>query len=96
LVTWEHCDHIYDGAIIKVRVQFVIDSDLKRRATERAGESGVSFAEYVVKLVERDMALSETKTGIEAIFDLGSSGGSNVAENKRAMIGEAIAARRLR
>ena len=81
---------------MKVRVQFAMDSDLKRRATERARESGLSFAEYVLKLIERDVALAKSKTGIEAIFDLGSSGGSNVAANKQAMIAEAIAARRLR
>jgi hypothetical protein len=33
-------------------------------------------------------------TGIEVIFDLGSSGGSGIARNKKQMIGDAIAARR--
>jgi hypothetical protein len=76
-----------------VRAQIAIDRDLKRRATERASESGVSFAEYVVKLVEKDVERPKSKTGIEAIFDLGSSGGSDIARNKKQMIGEAIEAR---
>jgi len=76
-----------------VRTQIAIDEQLKRRATECAVESGISFAEYVVKLVEKDVQRPKSKTGIEAIFDLGSSGGSDIARNKKQMIGEAIAAR---
>jgi hypothetical protein len=78
---------------MKVRVQFAIDSDVKRRATERAAQSGLSFAQYVVKLIERDLERPKSKTGIEAIFDLGSSDGSDIARNKKQMIGEAVAAR---
>jgi len=70
-----------------VRAQIAIDEDLKRRATERAGEAGVSFAEYIVNLVQEDVERSKIKTGIEAIFDLGSSGGSDIARNKKRMIG---------
>ena len=40
---------------MKVRVQFTIDSDRKRRATERARESGLSFAEYAAKLIKKDL-----------------------------------------
>jgi hypothetical protein len=79
---------------MKVRMQFAIDTELKRRATERAGESGLSFGEYVVNLIERDFALPKTKIGVEAIFNLGSSGGSDIARNKKQIIGEAFAARR--
>ena len=35
--------HLRGSLSVKVRVQFAIDSDLKRRATERAAESGLSL-----------------------------------------------------
>lgn len=70
-----------------------MDSDLKRRATERARASGLAFAEYLVSLIEKDLERPKSKTGIEAIFNLRSSGGSNIARNKKQMIGEAIEAR---
>jgi hypothetical protein len=79
-----------------VRAQIAIDMELKRRATERACEAGVSFAEYVVKLVERDVERPKIKTGIEAIFDLGSSGGSDIAVGKHSMIAEAFDSMRRR
>jgi len=79
---------------MKVRVQFAIDSDLKRCATERARESGLTFAEYVVKLAEKDVERPKSKTRIESIFDLGSSGGSDIARNKKQMLADAFAARR--
>jgi hypothetical protein len=75
---------------MKVRVQFAMDSDLKLLATERAHASGLSFGEYVVKLVEEDLDRPKSKTGIEAIFNLGSSGGSDIAHNKDSMIAEAL------
>jgi hypothetical protein len=75
---------------MKVRVQFAIDDNQKRRATERARDSGLSLAEYVVILIERDLEHPKSKTGIEAIFNLGSSGGSEIARNKKQMIAEAL------
>jgi hypothetical protein len=78
---------------MKVRIQFAMDRELKSRATVRARASGLSLAEYFVSLIEKDLALPKTKIGVEAIFNLGSSRGSNVAANKHAMIAEAIAGR---
>jgi hypothetical protein len=75
---------------MKVRVQFTIDSDRKRRATERARESGLSFAEYAAKLIKKDLKPTKDKTSVEAIFNLGSSSGSDIARNKKQMIADAI------
>lgn len=75
-----------------VRTQITIDSELQAQARQRASELGVSLAEYVRRLVAKDLARPEQKADISCIFDLGSSGGSNIAENKDAMIGEAISA----
>jgi hypothetical protein len=43
-----------------------------------------------VDLIAGDLACSEAKVDIACIFDLGSSGGSNIARNKDSMIAEAF------
>jgi hypothetical protein len=73
-----------------VRTQITLESELQRQARRRASEMGVSLAEYVRRLVARDLARPEQKVDVSTIFDLGSSGGSNIAVNKDAMIAEAF------
>jgi hypothetical protein len=72
------------------RTQIALDNELQRRARRRASDLGVSFAEYVRRLVERDLSHPKAVVGIEALFDLGSSGGSNIARHKHEMIEEAF------
>ncbi len=79
-----------------VRTQITLESELQRQARRRASELGVSLAEYVRSLVARDLARPENTVDVSSIFDLGSSGGSNISVNKHAMIGEAISAIRSR
>ena len=76
------------------RTQITLDSELQRRARQRANDLGVSLAEYVRRLVARDLGSSPASADPSAIFDLGSSGGSNIAKNKDAMIAEAFTASR--
>jgi hypothetical protein len=80
----------YDGAIMTSRTQITLDPELQWRALRRASDLGISFAEYVRRLVEQDISEPKAVVGIEALFDLGSSGGSNIAKNKDAMIAEAF------
>jgi hypothetical protein len=84
----------YDGAIMMSRTQITLDTQDHRRARQRANELGISLAEYLRRLVARDLAGPQSKRDVTAIFDLGSSGGSNIALNKDAMIGEAFEAAR--
>ncbi len=81
----------YDGTIMMVRTQISLENELQRRARQRASESGVSFAEYVRRLVVRDLARPETKADVSRIFDLGRSDGSNIAADKDSMLAEAFA-----
>ena len=76
------------------RTQITLESQAHRRARQRAAELGVSLAEYVRRLVARDLAGPQPKRDVTAIFDLGRSGGSNIARNKDAMIGDAFQATR--
>ena len=77
-----------------VRTQITLENDLQRRAQRRASEIGVSFTEYVRRVVARDLASSGNEANVSRIFDLGSSGGSDIAKNKQSMVAEALAATR--
>lgn len=72
------------------RTQITLDPEFQRRAHRRASDLGVSFAAYIRGLVERDLSQPKRVAGIESIFNLGTSGGSDIAKNKHSMIEEAF------
>ena len=72
------------------RTQITLDSELQRRARQRAGDLGVSLAEYVRRLVAHDLGGARPAASPSVVFDLGSSGGSDVARDKDAMIAGAV------
>jgi hypothetical protein len=68
-----------------------MEPEEQRRAHARAAELGISFAEYVRRLVAQDLGQEvRGPTSPEAIFDLGDSGGSHVAREKDRYLGDAI------
>ena len=73
------------------RTQLSFERRMLKRARDRAGNLGISLAEYVRRLVAQDLEAGPEPTDPAAIFDLGSSGSSDVASNKDAMLGEAFA-----
>ncbi len=76
------------------RVQIRIDDELYRRARERAARLGISFNEYVRRLLARELAGERREADPSLVFDLGDSGGSDVACDKDAMLGEALSRER--
>ncbi len=72
------------------RTQITLDPEMQRRARQRAGDLGVSLAGYVRRLVARDLGSARAKAAPVLVFDLGSSGGSDIAKDKDAMIAEAF------
>lgn len=77
-----------------IRTQITLDRELRNRARKRAGELGISLAEYIRRLLARDLTRSEPISDPTTIFDLGDSGGSDVARSKDAMVGEAASSER--
>ena len=77
------------------RTQISLDPELRQKARQRAARLGVSFAEYVRRVVERDLGRARPKRRPSAVFNLGSSGGADVAREKDEMVGEAVAAKRV-
>ena len=76
------------------RTQISLEAEMQRRARQRANELGVSLAEYLRRLVARDLTRPKPATAVDRIFDLGNSGGSDVAKEKDFMIAESFAATR--
>jgi hypothetical protein len=66
---------------------------MQHRVRRRASDLGVSMAEYVRRLVARDLDRPQTVADPAAVFDLGASGGSDIANNKDAMLFEAFTSR---
>jgi len=86
----------YDGAIMMARTQVTLGSELRRRARQRASDLGVSLAEYFRRLVARDLTRPEVAAEVDCVFDLGDSGGSDIASDKDEMIGQAFRSSRRR
>ena len=78
------------------RTQITIDRDLLRRARARAASLGISFSEYVRRLVaadlgQRERKINSGKADISIMFDLCTSGEpTDIARDKDKMIGEAV------
>ena len=77
------------------RTQVTLEPELHRRARRRAGDLGISLSEYLRQLVSRDLGSAQHIVDPTQLFDLGSSGGSDIARRKDAMIGEAFSEGRM-
>jgi hypothetical protein len=59
--------------IMNARTQITLDPKTQRRARAKAAELGISFAEYVRRLVANDLGEQKPKADISMVFDLGAS-----------------------
>ena len=75
---------------MNARTQITIDAELQRRAQARAAELGISFAEYVRRVLASDLGEPKPKADISALFDLGASAEpTDIARDKHKMLNEA-------
>lgn len=72
------------------RTQLSLEPEVLRRAKTRARRLGISLAEYFRRLVARDLDEPTLVAEPSTIFNLGTSGGSDVATEKDAMLGAAL------
>ena len=74
-----------------VRTQITMDPELQRRAHAKAAELGISFAEYVRRVVADDLRAPRPKPDISIVFDLIDEGPpTHIARDKDKMIGKAV------
>jgi hypothetical protein len=74
------------------RTQVTLDPEMHKLARERAAQLGISLAEYMRRLVARDLGPKARPADPSAVFNLGRSSASNIARDKDRMLGEAVAA----
>ena len=79
-----------------VRTQVTLDADAHRRAKRRASQLGISFAEYMRRLVAEDLTEPAPRADPGEIFGLFDSGGADVARDKDAYVAEAVVSERHR
>jgi hypothetical protein len=76
---------------MNARTQITLDPEMQRQAQAKAAELGISFAEYVRRLVAQDIGEQTTKADISSLFDLIDEGApTDIARDKDKMIGEAL------
>jgi hypothetical protein len=77
---------------MNARTQITMDPELQRRAQAKAAELGISFAEYIRRLVAGDLGEpKKAKPDISVLFDLVDEGPpTNIARDKDKMVGEAV------
>ena len=75
-----------------IRTQISLDSERHAQARARAAELGISLAEYVRQLVDRDVGRSPRVVDRSVVFDLGGGSPTDIASGKDRMTAEAIAA----
>jgi hypothetical protein len=76
---------------MNARTQITMDPGLQRRAQAKAAELGISFAEYIRRLVADDLGAPKPKPDISILFDLIDEGPpTDIARDKDKMIGEAV------
>ncbi|MDX1495178.1 MAG: hypothetical protein R3253_14010 [Longimicrobiales bacterium] len=73
------------------RTQLSFERETLKRAKRRAAQLGISLAEYVRRLVDKDLTRGRPSGDPSVIFDLGGSGGTDIASAKQALLGEATA-----
>ena len=75
----------------------MMDAEHHARARARAAELGISFASYMRRLVDQDLAGSSIELHPSIVFDLGASGGTDIESDKDRLVAEAMgAAKRIR
>ena len=67
-----------------------MEPELQKRARAKAAELGISFAEYVRRLVASDLGGRKPRPDISIVFDLGASREpTDIARDKHKMIDQA-------
>ncbi|MDE0669708.1 MAG: ribbon-helix-helix protein, CopG family [Acidimicrobiia bacterium] len=76
-----------------MRTQIALDAEQHALVKHKAADLGISMAEYIRRLVERDLQQAGPRADVSDIFGIGDSGGSDIAVNRKHATAEAITAR---
>ncbi len=73
-----------------MRTQIALKPEQHAGVKRKAAEMGVSMAEYLRRLIERDLASPGPRGVISDIFALGRSGGSDIAAEGKGAVADAV------
>jgi hypothetical protein len=74
-----------------MRTQIALDAAQHAQAKQKAARLGITLAEYVRRLVDRDLAGASPEASPGSIVGLGRSGGSDIAREGTDAIAGAVA-----
>jgi hypothetical protein len=81
--------------IMTARMQITLDPAIQTRVRRKAESIGVPVAEYVRRVIAKDLGGEPPKADVSELFDLGASEQhTDIATGKKRMIAEAIAAKK--
>ena len=69
----------------------VLEPELEKQAQQRAQQLGVPLADYIRQLITRDLEHPMPTSDPSMIFNLGNSGGTDIAHDKDRLLGAALA-----
>jgi len=76
---------------MNTRSQITLDPETQRRAQAKASELGISFAEYVRRVLAEDLEQPKNKSDVSLTFDIVDEGPpTNIARDKDRMVAEAV------
>ena len=75
-----------------VRTQIALPTEEHRRAKAKAAQLNISLAEYLRRLVARDLSGERPRGDITRMFNLGRSGRSDISTRVDEFVGEAVEA----
>ena len=68
----------------------VLEPALEKRAQQHAQQLGISLADYIAQLITQDLGNPVPISNPSIIFNLGDSGGTDIARDKDHLLGAAI------
>lgn len=75
-----------------MRTQISLSAEQHAMVKQKAAALGVTMAEYIRQLVDRDQERGAVTADVSAIIGIGRSGGSDIATDRVAATADAVAA----
>ena len=76
-----------------IETPIVLEPELEKQAQQRAQQLGVPLADYIRQLITQDLENPVPASDPSIIFNLGDSGGSDIARDKDRLLGAGLLGR---
>ena len=74
-----------------MRTQIALSQEQHARVKQKSAALGITMAEYIRRLVDRDLGTTDTLADPTSIIGIGRSGGSDIAGEGKEAVATAIA-----